>query len=90
MRGVRPLLLFLQLAFLAACTTTPMPPPSHTPSGTYIGLPEAAAAHQADQAGLPHRVVRRDGTSLPCTMDYSPQRLNFTLERGVVTAVSRG
>ena len=90
MRGVRSLLTFLLLTMLAACTSPPPAQPLPDAPAGYIGLREAVAAQTADQAGLPHRVVRRDGTSLPCTMDYSPQRLNFTLERGVVTAVSRG
>ena len=40
--------------------------------------------------GLPYRVVRRDGVSYPVTMDYNESRLNFTISRGRVIAVTRG
>ena len=77
------------LASSVAPSPKPTPPSAHAPKG-YIGLCETAAGVQADQADLPHRVVKRDGTSLPCTMDYCPQRLNFTIDRGIVTSVTHG
>jgi hypothetical protein len=40
--------------------------------------------------GLSYRVVKRDGVSYPVTMDYNESRLNFTISRGRVIAVTRG
>lgn len=40
--------------------------------------------------GQTYRVVKRDGISYPVTMDYSDSRLNFTVSRGRVIAVTRG
>lgn len=56
----------------------------------YVGLPLQQAQAAADRQGLRHRVVVRDGVSLPVTMDYRPDRLNFTVVRGVVTQVTKG
>ena len=50
----------------------------------YIGLSEQAAMDKAKNAGLPHRVVERDGKSLPVTMDYVPGRLNLSVRNGFV------
>jgi hypothetical protein len=60
-----------------------------TPS-SFIGLTEGEAAAKATKADLPHRVVQRDGQSLPVTRDYRPERLNFTIENDKVTAVTNG
>jgi hypothetical protein len=58
-----------------------------------VGMAEADA--EATIAGvssvkLTSRIVERDGVSLPATQDYSPQRINLTIEDGRVTAVSVG
>lgn len=53
----------------------------------YIGLTEQAAFDQAERENKPHRVVERDGESLPVTMDYVTGRLNFYVRDGVVYRV---
>ena len=57
---------------------------------SFIGLRLAEAEEKAEKADLPHRVVRRDGQDLPVTRDYRPERLNFVVEKGIVTKVSNG
>lgn len=57
---------------------------------SFVGLTAEAAAEKAEKADLPHRVIRKDGEDLPVTRDYRPERLNFTIEKGIVTAVSNG
>ena len=68
----------------------PRPPTSVGNPQSLIGLSESEAAHQAGLMGLSYRVVKRDGVSYPVTMDYSESRLNFTISRGRVIAVTRG
>lgn len=53
-------------------------------SDEYIGLSEMVAKEKAKDAGIPARVVERDGESLPVTMDYVPGRLNFSVRNGFV------
>lgn len=55
----------------------------------YIGLEENEALEKAEGDGVPARVIRRDGEDLPVTMDFMPDRLNFTIEEGVVRDVVR-
>jgi len=57
---------------------------------SFVGLELKAAQEKADKADLPHRVVREDGKDFPVTRDYRPERLNFTVEKGIVTKVSNG
>jgi hypothetical protein len=53
-----------------------------------IGLPEAAARRLATEAGCYIRVTKRDDTAFPVTAEYSTQRIDVTVEHGlVVTAV---
>lgn len=66
------------------------PPAPSNKSKSLIGLSEAEATYQAGLMGLSYRVVKRDGVSYPVTMDYSESRLNFTISRGRVIAVTRG
>lgn len=68
----------------------PRPPTSVGSPQSLIGHSEAEAAHQAGLMGLSYRVVKRDGVSYPVTMDYNESRLNFTISRGRVIAVTRG
>ncbi len=56
----------------------------------YIGLTTEAAAEQAGEAGLSHRIIEIDGEPRPMTMDYRPDRLNFKIENGVVISVTNG
>ena len=55
----------------------------------YIGMSEEEALEQAEEDGEVARVVSRDGEDLPVTMDFMPDRLNFTIEEGVVVDVVR-
>ena len=57
---------------------------------SFVGLELKAAQEKADKADLPHRVVHQDGKDFPVTRDYRPERLNFTVEKGIVTKVSNG
>lgn len=55
-----------------------------------LGLTEAEATKLAEEYRWTSRVIARDGESLPVTMDYRTDRVNFSIEAGVVTAVSLG
>lgn len=56
-------------------------------AGEYIGLSEAEATAKADQNNLTYRVIARDDETIPITMDYRPDRMNFTVQNGQVTKV---
>jgi len=56
----------------------------------YIGLTQEAAMALAKKEGVPSRVVSVDGEVGMVTMDYRPDRLNFTVVKGKVTKVTRG
>ena len=51
----------------------------------YIGLSEEDALAKATREELAHRVVVREGESLPVTMDLREDRINFEIENGKVT-----
>lgn len=53
----------------------------------YVGLSEQAAKDKAKSAGVPSRVVERDGEPLPVTMDYVPGRVNLYVRSGDVYRV---
>ncbi len=60
---------------------------------TVVGLPEdeaVATIEGVSSVRLTTRIVARDGVSFPVTEDYSPQRVNLTVESGIVTSVSVG
>ncbi|MBK1882325.1 hypothetical protein JIN85_07860 [Luteolibacter pohnpeiensis] len=57
---------------------------------SYVGLRLEEAEKIADQAGLRHRVISIDGEEKMVTQDFIPDRLNFTVENGIVTAVKNG
>lgn len=56
----------------------------------WTGMSEASALARARALGLPCRVTEREGRTLPATMDYSAERLNFSVARGQVVRVTRG
>ena len=56
----------------------------------FVGLTHEVAQKLADQHKIRHRVVMLDGKSLPVTRDYRPERLNFTVNKGMVTKVTNG
>ena len=58
--------------------------------GRYLGLTLGAAERIAQSEGRSSRVVRIDGEWKPVTMDYQPDRLNFSINGGLVTKVTTG
>ena len=56
----------------------------------FVNLKYEEAVTLAKKRKLKYRIVSKDGRSLPVTMDHRPDRLNFTIVKGVVTAVRRG
>lgn len=95
-------LVLLTLLVVAACQPkhSPDPPPPGSaekqPSDavptpdSFVGMNFEEAKAKAEKADLPHRVVKKDGEEYPVTRDYRPERLNFTVEKGVVTKVTNG
>lgn len=57
---------------------------------SFLGLTEAEAAAIADENGITWRTVRVDEENAMVTMDYSPSRLNFEIDKGVITVVTLG
>lgn len=55
-----------------------------------IGLAEDEAVKLAQINGWSTRVAVRDGESFQLTMDYNESRVNFTISKGIVTAVDIG
>ena len=51
-----------------------------------VDLSEEEAASVTEAAGLPFRVVWRDGEPLAVTMDYRPGRINAAVQSGVVVS----
>ena len=95
-------LILLTLLVATACQPkhSPDPPPPGSaetqPSAavptpdSFVGMTLEEANAKAEKADLPHRVVKNDGEDYPVTRDYRPERLNFTVEKGVVTKVTNG
>ena len=67
-----------------------MPVPNGGDPNSFIGLTEAAAVEAANRLELPNRIVERDGKHFKVTRDHRPNRLNFVIEKGVVTRVTTG
>jgi len=83
----------------ARSPASPAGPAATTPSGSAIDLttPASLIGHRleaveaaCEAAEVSHRVIERDGESLPATMDYRPDRLNFSVRDGVVVDVTKG
>lgn len=55
-----------------------------------LGLTEDEAVAYADSQGWGVRIAARDGEQFALTMDYSPTRVNLTIEGGFVTYVFIG
>ena len=53
----------------------------------FIGMTEGDALARAKQSNIPARVVERDGTALPVTMDFTFGRHNFYVKEGKVYKV---
>ena len=54
------------------------------------GVDEVTAAEQIESAGFTYRVVMIEGEGLPATMDYRTDRINLTLENGIVVDATWG
>jgi hypothetical protein len=79
----------------------PLPLPGDTGGGSIepgpifatsapIGLSELEAIKVIESEGFTARVVARDGESLPGTMDYRLDRVNISIENGVVVSAELG
>ncbi len=55
-----------------------------------LGQTEAAVTAEAQRLQRPVRVVWRDGSGLPATMDYLEARLNLHIAAGLVVAITGG
>lgn len=84
----------LFLVLLAAGCSPQVPPgvpvPPAEQKGDYVGMSRESAIAKARSQGASWRVIREDGESRPHTGDLQPERLNFTLDGGVVVGVTRG
>jgi hypothetical protein len=103
---MKSLLPLLTLACLVSCQTKtddPAPaenPPAEEPAPAAVidvKKPESLLGQRlekvqaaCDAADLPHRVIEVDGESRPVTKDFRPERLNFKVSAGLVTAVTNG
>jgi hypothetical protein len=56
----------------------------------FVDASEKDATSCATNMGLTVRILSRDGEQFMVTMDYSPTRVNFDVERGIVTAATSG
>lgn len=59
-------------------------------ANTLLGMTEAEATSTAEANGWVVRIAARDGEQFALTMDYNWQRVNLTVEGGVVTDVFIG
>jgi hypothetical protein len=101
---IRPRFFFaVMFLFMAACRDPGAPP---SPGGEaaqvpgkaagvpedseFLGLTEREGADRAGAEGLSPRVISVDGRPRPATKDYRPDRINFEIVDGRITAVTRG
>jgi len=56
----------------------------------YVGLTLDQAKKASEAGGKRWRIVEEDGIPKPVTRDYNPTRLNFVMEKGIITKVSLG
>jgi len=57
-------------------------------SASFAGLSVEEAAAKANEQGRAWRIIREDGVDLVVTDDYSEDRLNFSVEDGMVVAAT--
>lgn len=77
---------------------TPAPAPAEKPAtpgdpaeaNSYVGMTLPDASARADKADIRWRIVEEDGKPRPVTMDYRPDRLNFSVEKGKIIRVTKG
>lgn len=68
----------------------PAAPFEVTKPESLVGQPLEKVQAACVAAEVPHRVIEVDGESRPVTMDFRPERLNFKVKAGIVTAVTTG
>ena len=68
--------------------TTTTEAPSTAPE--YVGLNKQMAIAKAEAEGRPWRISSENGESFPATLDYNPDRVNFDINQGEVTAANFG
>ncbi len=56
----------------------------------YVGIPLVYAQMLAQANGVRCRVVEKDGQHMAITHDFDNDRLNFSVENGEITKVTRG
>jgi len=56
----------------------------------FVGLTKSAAIARAEAEGHHWRIAREDGQHYLLTQDYSPDRVNFEIDGGKVTAATFG
>lgn len=67
------------------------PKPGNLPdANSYINLRLDQAILRAKKAGQRYRITSIDGEGFPMTMDYLKDRVNFTVEDGIVTNCTAG
>lgn len=59
-------------------------------SGMFIGLKEDAAGKLAEQYDLEHRVIEREGKGIFHTFEMRPDRINFSIDDGLVVQATFG
>ncbi len=71
-----------------AATDTELSEGGDRSSDGFVRLRVEKAGHRADLQGRTWRIVMLDGEPQAVTADYQPNRLNFTVEGGMVTAAA--
>ena len=66
--------------------STTADPAEYRSAGNFLGLPVEEAGTRAEEQGRLWRIIKEDGVDLAVTADYSEDRLNFTVDDGVVVA----
>lgn len=61
-------------------------PVTNGPTRSYLGLSKTAAASKAKEMGLRSRIVRDGFERYPITKDLRRDRINFELDKGLVTS----
>lgn len=56
----------------------------------FVGLEIEKAEALAEKHKLKNRIIMIDGKPQPATRDHRPERLNFTIEKGRITKVTKG
>ena len=68
----------------------PAPEGEEETDADYLGLTHQQAETRAFRRNQAFRYSIIDGESQPLTLDFNPDRLNFTSERGVIIGITRG